>query len=1366
MRTITSGRRFALLVCLAIIALAGPKPPARVAPPLGRDEDLLAVMNAPLARECLEASTRLQQWRDEYRAMREAVEAARKGEKPPPREVVDKLRGWVQGVDEFIDKASARFRELTLVKRRVEQAKAKLAEAQEKVRAMPFDPKDSPYRTREEFERAMLDKLELEGLADLAGAYHDEVFAKIEALKDPAQTAGKLFGEMIARKVLENPVEWNGLTLHIKNFNVDNPSRSPFAKDPGLDVELAYAGGIMLEASGLYFDRDGRPVFDGLKVRTDLRSAVTQAAGPLTKQVMAGLPLPLTVEEVEPVDFKGDGAARGALRVRVRFALVEFLKGMEARATLLITPKEIKVDGEVGFAEPTITVPIGSTPLAFRGIDVRVDVNRKQVSVGSIISTTTGDPRALGLDVKAAFAIPLKEITMTGRLLLAGQPVGDVEGTISAEKISGRIDIPCKDGSNPLPIGELLTIHGDFELNREGLSSDAKVCLFKARESKMKLRIAFSGDGSLELQEGFELLGVEASAGMSAAFTPGFKELTMTAFASVDVNLEVIRVGASVQVDASTARREAVRVIAAALGAKVEFTVKDLSQLTPDYLAAQLLKELPDLFDRLTAALLELKDRSSQLLAQAEEDLRNDVSAAAKRVGLDALRTPSPAFDKAIGEVAKGAKKAVEAGVKSRERAAEWVKQMGHDPIKALQGTIDSLWSDLRGIFDPKEQERIREKATDAENELRKAKARKKKAQEEENRIQARLGELLRALYRGEGNITQAPGPVMPGRRVAATGLFVRVGYPACAAAGDEKDQPGTGKDALLSFTFQTGGFRTGGGAGDHDSDVANGYSEFLGLRDPEGTPRARISIPDFRHGSDLQARRLLHEKIAALVEKYVPGVEIEGRFHERALAVFNDTNESVTVWVLAWTRPKATDWVWSPAPPEQPERALAFRLRPGQRLPLLKEKALNAPEEKGRVSGAKVRLWAKSELGMLWEEYRGKDLFLVDERDSCDQSVYYAEKMETYHHTLRPPPGPRTIDVRVPPVTGMSLAQARTVLAAVGLGLATEQPDPRRLARYHDEDQVVGQTPAAHTADRPSIVARGATVRLSVNVRVPIIARGTPLNQALQSLHEHNLLGQYRAGADMSTPVAGQGIMPAWTAPWSTVSLVLMVRVPPVERQPVDRAVATLRREGFPVRDVRGEVVLRQVPAGNSWADPNALPEVVLTVGVTVPNLIGITSQQALGVLRDKGLTGSITREHREQVSDARAGKTLVSRQSVQGVVAVGAQVQLEVTVYVAIRGDVVGMWVCPELKQRHKVDVISFNRDGTLRVRRGDRWLAQSTRWSYTGDTLVFGLIFRSEVEAASYSIRGPVRWLNKDHFHLTVDGKEWCFKRAGPM
>jgi hypothetical protein len=251
-----------------------------------------------------------------------------------------------------------------------------------------------------------------------------------------------------------------------------------------------------------------------------------------------------------------------------------------------------------------------------------------------------------------------------------------------------------------------------------------------------------------------------------------------------------------------------------------------------------------------------------------------------------------------------------------------------------------------------------------------------------------------------------------------------------------------------------------------------------------------------------------------------------------------------------------------------------------------------------------------------------------------------------------------------------------------------------------------------------------------------------------------------------MAAPVAGQGIMPAWTAPWSAIPLNLMVRVPPVERQTVDRALAILRGAGFSVREVRGEVVLRQTPAGNSWADPGALPEVVLTPGVTVPYLIGNTSQQALGVLRDKGLPGRIVRQHTEQVNDARAGKTLVSRQSVQGMVAVGTQVELEVTMYTATRGDMAGMWVCPELQRRFQVNVIAFNRDGSLRVRRGDRWLAQSTRWNYTGDVLDFGLLFRTEVEGASYRFRGTVRWLDQNHFHLTVDGKVWDFRRAGPM
>jgi hypothetical protein len=106
---------------------------------------------------------------------------------------------------------------------------------------------------------------------------------------------------------------------------------------------------------------------------------------------------------------------------------------------------------------------------------------------------------------------------------------------------------------------------------------------------------------------------------------------------------------------------------------------------------------------------------------------------------------------------------------------------------------------------------------------------------------------------------------------------------------------------------------------------------------------------------------------------------------------VKNDTGERLTVYVQYQTISQSKGWTWNPVVPGSEPRAVAYTFVPGQEA--------NLRHEDWPINANRVRIWARSDSGEEFAEYRDEDLWLVDEIDG--DCVYYADEAETFTFTF-----------------------------------------------------------------------------------------------------------------------------------------------------------------------------------------------------------------------------------------------------------------------------------------------------------------------------------------------------------------------------
>lgn len=874
----------------------------------------------------------------------------------------------------------------------------------------------------------------------------ERIIMIIKALKNPAEFA-KRFADQEITKWLAEPREAGGIAFRIEKTD---PSKSLFTEDADIRIVMEYQEGIAVSASGLYFKyREGQvpePRFDKLKVdESSLNSLVNNGLKYLGDAIPAEFGLPIKISNPRFNDFSVTGGKPpGSLSFDVEIGgfldFADTLK-LEAKDVTIDAQGKVTVEGGFTFKDDTTKIPIGTTGLIFDGyyITLRPEDKEKTVTIGTHLAPASGD-EVLALDINITFGFPIKKIIYEGHLVLARvERIGKIDGEISAEHITGNLVIPS---GTTLPIKEILQAEFHFELNKKGFTADGMVAIFGAAEANMDMALRFDGSGHFTATEQYRLAGVNVDASLRVDVEKGFKKISLEALLAVDVDLKLFRADASVLVNAAS--DEGINVVARAMGAEATFEVDSLDDLTPHRIAQELLKEMDDILQNIAAAAAKWESDKKELLAKWEKHWRESLHNEAKKYGVDALRTGDPNADRVLGDIARegkqGGKWVSDVWKKSGKEASEFVKNpadklaslpsnvgrelenFGGSVSSGFKNATSSLFGGGSSDDEPSGPSPAELRARDLHKKVETKieplvaacsrvrvhetpRAEKGKSGAQTSELRFRFDNAVGA-SRGKGNGTV-------GLTVGASGYRSRVSYREKDKA--DRDYSSDVKGASIEFAA-----------------VVPQDSRDLKKDEVQGKPKARIRVEPIKDASGMNATRLAHIEIQRLVERHLPEVEIEGpkMHYVSQLAVHNRTKEPIKVWVQRRSRRydgQKLVWEWTPAEPGSRD-AHRFKLEPGQKEVLevvtgyshhvseTSEVELASTEP---LTASRVRIWAESESGERWMQYKTKDRWLVKRDPKLREARgYFADKVRTYTHVIEPKSGGRIYSERLVQLT------------------------------------------------------------------------------------------------------------------------------------------------------------------------------------------------------------------------------------------------------------------------------------------------------------------------------------------------------------
>jgi hypothetical protein len=140
--------------------------------------------------------------------------------------------------------------------------------------------------------------------------------------------------------------------------------------------------------------------------------------------------------------------------------------------------------------------------------------------------------------------------------------------------------------------------------------------------------------------------------------------------------------------------------------------------------------------------------------------------------------------------------------------------------------------------------------------------------------------------------------------------------------------------------------------------------------------------------------------------------------FRSRYLFLGNSSQEKVTIHVQYLTQDEEGNWVWLPNRPSSSQESASDHLRHHLGATQLCALADGTPEsisfelEPGqygyafdgdwKIHACRVRVWAESCSGVVWDKYKSNDFLLVAETDEEDSPTYVAPEMGTVKWIVR----------------------------------------------------------------------------------------------------------------------------------------------------------------------------------------------------------------------------------------------------------------------------------------------------------------------------------------------------------------------------
>lgn len=276
----------------------------------------------------------------------------------------------------------------------------------------------------------------------------------------------------------------------------------------------------------------------------------------------------------------------------------------------------------------------------------------------------------------------------------------------------------------------------------------------------------------------------------------------------------------------------------------------------------------------------------------------------------------------------------------------------------------------------------------------------------------SRLDEMARSLEKVKVDKVRASGNQQSEDRRFSDRSELHIRFLVCVAGLANKNQ-----DGLLIFPLQVSGFKSaisasGGGKADRKSgaDYQQVKVSLTGIRADK--PKAKIDLPELRHGSSYNAVQLARDEIIERIRWFFPDAEIEGRqkFDVKRFAVRNETKEPIAVWLHYRKKVRKENhfgWEWTPSEPDRGD-PIELALAPGKT-------EVVAIDNSSPIEGSHVQFWVESESGELWEEHRHEPLSLVAPNPELDgERAYYAERPQTHEFVVRPHSGKIAFTERV----------------------------------------------------------------------------------------------------------------------------------------------------------------------------------------------------------------------------------------------------------------------------------------------------------------------------------------------------------------
>lgn len=1043
------------------------------------EKKTLEAMNDAMVKETLAAVTELNAWKNQATSVKKAVNDVIALVKTFPDANADKdqMEAWTKNAQQILQKTPQLNDIARQINKEVQSARdknqeiAKIAEIYKSALVRGATQismiwiRDVEQKMTAQFPKvkSFLDygaalQMKLNAAKNNAGNalqlinyYEQEVLKSIDSLNDPAKFTQKLLEGEIA-KLAQTPIKKGDVTFQITQRD---KTKSIFSANAGMNIKVVYLDKINVEATGLYFKTDGTPVFDNVKLKSNLGSilsgVVLNKLGDAIPDLGGNSPMKLKYKDFLGFQ-KGDKGRRGGIKFDLEISFVDFLPKLKAENLVLFTDGHVDFDSKDGLIKAPVAdkIALGTSGLGLYNFTIGLNPKGKKASIEGDISTFPGDPKALRVNAQISFDIPVSKVEYKGDLRFADQVLGEVtDGVISEKIIKGTLLLPGKKGN--LPVDALIRGKASFELTREAFKAEGDFALLKTFEQKLKLHEGFNGKGWFEASKNLRILGAQASYTFSGSHSPGFKNINLTAMVSTEINLGILKPSVSVKITGDNSRAKPFHVQAKALGARVEFELDDFGNLDAE-LRRALREKLPDMVENVLKEMAEWDKQARGALADAEKQFRNELHNAAKQVGVDALRTGNEQADKFLGQISDGGKEL--GGIMSDQgkRIGGELSKAVKNPVGAVQMGAQEVLGAISGIFGGGGRS-DRSAAIAAERKARQEK-------ELHEAINKKVNNLLVAISRHKGihevqNQTHGHGSNRLSRR---SELYLNFGEAVAGAAKNSKT------DAVVAFTIKVSGFQSNIGAKSgsarqqtFDANVHSGTVYIKNLAPSEKDkkrPSAKINISRLQHGSSFPAEQIAHDEIQKLIELHLPDVDIEGNLlrEEKKLALHNKTDENIKVSVQIESRDVKNAkfvWNWHPgAKPGPQARTYSFYLKPNQEM-LLREdlssekpggnaptsssgsskitkditKGINKAKEAVQdaiddleldvLKGRSVRIWAESESGRTWSTYKDSDLQIV-KRNSKGKREYRSEKIGTYTYGLKPRKGPRVFHERL----------------------------------------------------------------------------------------------------------------------------------------------------------------------------------------------------------------------------------------------------------------------------------------------------------------------------------------------------------------